>query len=161
MLAGRIIGAETVMSRLYDIPDKIRARVAFTVQRLALELLAKVKGEKLSGQVLKNRTGTLRRSINQRVDDRGTAIVGSVGTNLSYARVHEFGVHKTVTVSEHLRHVTMAWGRELKTPVICIVKAHPMRMNLPERSFLRSSLNEMRGEIRLQLVAAMREGIKK
>jgi phage gpG-like protein len=161
MLAGRIIGAETVLSHLYDMPAKVRARVAITIQRLTMELLRKVHSEKLSGQVLMNRTGTLRHSVNPKVEDRGTAIVGSVGTNLVYAKAHEFGVDKQVTIREHLRTVTMAWGRELASPVVCTVRSHSAHMRLPQRSFLRSSLEEMRGQIRFQLIAAMREGVQR
>jgi hypothetical protein len=55
------------------------------------------EGEKLSGQVLKNRTGTLRRKINYEVRETPTGITGSVGVKLSYAAAHEYGFDGVVT----------------------------------------------------------------
>ena len=156
MLVARIAGAETVLSQLTSITPQVKGRVKNCVQRLTLQLLRKVKEDKLSGQVLKNQTGTLRRSINQKVEDLGSAIVGSVGTNLVYARVHEFGFDGQVNVKEHLRTITKAWGRQLAAPVQFTVHAHTAQRHLPERSFLRSAMDEMRPEIREQLVQSFR-----
>jgi len=155
MLAARIVGAETVVSQLQVLPGKMHGRVKDRIARLTMTLLTKVKEDKLSGQVLHNVTGNLRASINQRVEDMGQSIVGSVGTNLVYARPQEMGFDGQVNIREHLRTVTMAWGRELKAPVICIVQAHSAHMHLPERSFLRSALDEMRPQVRAELLEAI------
>ena len=114
MLVARIAGAETVLSQLTSITPQVKGRVKNCVQRLTLQLLRKVKEDKLSGQVLKNQTGTLRRSINQKVEDLGSAIVGSVGTNLVYARVHEFGFDGQVNVKEHLRTIVRRCRRAVR-----------------------------------------------
>ena len=46
----------------------------------------------LSGEALKNRTGTLERSITVApVEETSTTIVGAVGTNEIYARIQELG----------------------------------------------------------------------
>jgi phage gpG-like protein len=156
VLAGRIVGAETVISHLGATPAKVYARVKDRMQRLVMTLLSHVKEDKLSGQVLHNVSGNLRASINQRLEDTGQSIVGSVGTNLVYARPHEMGFDGEVSIKEHLRTVTMAWGRELKEPVVCIVSAHQAHMHMPERSFLRSALEDMRPQVREQLLEAMR-----
>jgi phage gpG-like protein len=157
VIVAQVVGAESVVSKFQTLPPQIHAKVKDRMQRLVMTLLTKVKEEKLNGQVLRNLSGTLYRSINQRVDDQGSSITGSVGTNLVYARAHEFGVDQEVQIREHLRTVTMAWGRELKEPVICIVSAHQAHMHLPERSFLRSALEDMRPQVREQLLQAMRE----
>src|SRR3989304_768029 len=47
--------------------------------------------EKLTGIVLHIRTGTLRRSITNQVFRSGPKIIGKIGSNLVYARIHEFG----------------------------------------------------------------------
>ena len=159
MLAARIIGTETVLSHLSMRGPKVHDRVHDRVSRLAAMLLTKVKAEKLSGQVLHNVTGTLRRSINMRIQDFGSAITGAVGTNLIYAKPHELGFHQTVDVKAHLRTITQAWGRELAAPVTFMMPSHTMKMNLPERSFLRSSLEDMRGEIRAELLEAVRNAL--
>ncbi len=96
-----------------------------------------------------------------RTDGIGTPEVsGKVGTNVSYARMHEFGFDGVVTVKEHLRMQTMAFGRSI-IPRKVTVKAHEMHLHLPERSFLRSALAEMRPEILNEVKAAINEGVKR
>jgi HK97 gp10 family phage protein len=161
MIAAELIGAERVVAFLELLPQKAMAAIKADVSRLAITLLRKVKKEKLSGQVLKNQTGTLRRSINQRVEVFGQqAVVGSVGTNLRYAKAHEFGTDKTVTVPAHLRMMKVAWGKAVKNPRKIEIGAHAMKMHLPERSFLRSAMAEMAPEIREGLEAAMSKAVK-
>ena len=161
MLAARIVGAETVVSQMTALPGKAHNRVKDQISRLTMELLTKVKSEKLSGQVLHNVTGNLRASINQRVQDLGQSIVGAVGTNLVYARAHEFGVDqfKEVTVKAYLRTITSAFGKQLLTPVTFEVGSFSRNQHtkLPERSFLRSALDEMRPQVRQELLDALRE----
>lgn len=138
-ITGTVVGTESVASRFLSLRPRIKAQVSETVRRLTIGLQAHVKADKLSGQVLKNRTGTLRRSINSRITDSGESVIGSVGTNISYARIHEYGFNGTVTVREHLRKTQS--GR------MATVRAHSMRMNIPKRSFLRSALDDMRPAI--------------
>ena len=56
-----------------------------------IDLAGHIKSMKLSGQVLKARTGSLRRSIGWEVKGYRGKIQGRVGTNLVYARIHEYG----------------------------------------------------------------------
>jgi len=119
-----------------------------------LRLVRRVK-LKLSDDVLNVKTGRLRRSINGRMTGQGTAEVSAfVGTNVPYGRTHEYG--GDVTVKEHLRLVKQAFGKQLKTPVWQTVRSHTV--HYPERSFLRSALNEMRGEIKEELSRAVKGG---
>jgi hypothetical protein len=56
--------------------------------------------------------------------------------------------------------VTQAFGKQLKEPVTATVSAHTMKMNLPEKSFLRSALNDMRAEIVEGIAQAVGQGAK-
>lgn len=56
--------------------------------RLGEAVVSRTVKHKLSGQVLKRKTGTLANSINVRLLNDWTAIVG---TNVKYAAIHEFG----------------------------------------------------------------------
>lgn len=160
MISGYIIGDKEVARRFRALPDGIRSRVTDAIGRIALRLQRKVMQEKLSGQVLKVRTGTLRRSIDQRMVTDSNAVTGIVSTNLKYGKAHEYGSHDTVTVKEHLRLVKKVWGKELKHPVWATVKAHPVKQNLPERSFLRSALKDMQADIVASINKATGEGVK-
>lgn len=159
-ISGRIAGAETVLNQFISVTPQAQKRVKDCVSRLAMKLLRHVKADKLSGQVLRNVTGTLRRSINQKVLESAGAIEGRVGTNLVYARAHEFGVDmtKAVQVRAHLRTITQAWGRQLAAPMQIQVGpfGRTQHIKLPERSFLRSAMDDMRPEIREELVKSLR-----
>ena len=160
MITGQIIGDKEVARYFRALPDGIRSRVSDSIGRLTLALQRSVKMDKLSGQVLKVRTGTLRRSIDQRIVTDGTAISGIVSTNVEYAKKHEYGSQETVTVKEHLRLVKKAFGKELKSPVWATVKTHSKKENMPERSFLRTALADMKETIIKALDKAVGEGTK-
>lgn len=136
-IKGTVTGTAEVIQHLSRIPQKARADLEITVRRLAIDLQSHVKANKLSGQVLRNRTGTLRRSITHRMFSGPDGVRAQVGTNVVYARPHEFG-YKGVTL------IDKAFGRQLKFPVW-------KGINLPERSFLRSSLKDKAETIKREL----------
>lgn len=149
MITGEIIGDKEAIARLDNFTPKLRLQIIQSTQRLTAMMIGYVKEEKLSGQVLQNRTGTGRRSINSGgslYHENGQNIFGKVGTNKRYMLAHEFGFHDAVAVKEHTRMQTMAFGKPM-TPKAVMVSAHQMKMNIPERSFLRSSLADKRSEI--------------
>lgn len=100
-----IFGDKEVARRFRALPDGIRSRITESIGRLVLKLQRKVMQEKLSGQVLKVRTGTLRRSIDQRLVTDNGAVTGVVSTNVKYGKVHEYGFEGSVqqSVKAHLR----------------------------------------------------------
>jgi hypothetical protein len=111
-------------------------RIAMLQEMIAVRDV--VVEEKLSGQVLKNKTGTLRRSQHESVTSDEKSIRGAVSTDPSasaYGYVHEYG--GTFDVKAHMRkssHNMQTWVREHS-------------ITFPERSFLRSTLNEMAPDI--------------
>lgn len=153
-----IQGDAEMSARFRQAPDEVNQRLLKTLNQLGLKLQAAVKRDKLSGQVLKNRTGTLRRSINIKLATASDMSV-SVGTNVKYAAVHEYGFHGAVSVKAHLRTVRKVFGRPV-APTVQNVKTHSRQMNLPERSFLRSALREMEPEIQDKLRGAVMAGLK-
>lgn len=148
-----IVGDKAVMARLERIPGEAEKQIGQTVGRWALKLQRHVVRDKLTGQVLNVRTGTLRRSIDQVVLRTPGTVCAVVSTNLEYARRHEYGFKGTETVKAHLRTIKQAWGRPI-TPREVMVRQHVRTLNLPERSFLRSALADMAPEILADLDAA-------
>jgi phage gpG-like protein len=117
-----------------QVQQRITSRLRDAIQRAALDLMSYVKAQKLTGQVLNVRTGRLRRSITQRVEvEAGGKIVGLVGTNVSYGRVHELGFKGRVNVRGHTRKVK---GKAVP------IRAHSRQVDIPKRPFLGPSLNE-------------------
>lgn len=141
MIDATIRGESQLRDFFRRAPAQIRAGMIRILDRAGVRLAARMK-TKLSGEVLNVRTGRLRRSITSsgRVTTDGYAV--TVGTNVVYASVHEFGFTGNVVVPAHLRLVRKAWGRPVTNPTQHMVRAHTMRMRLPERSFARSSLAE-------------------
>lgn len=151
MIKGELIGGEALELRARSFAPNILQRVTQLITRMTLTLLRNVKNDKLSGQVLNVRTGRLRRSINYRMEGENTThVAGYVGTNVKYGRAQEYGFHGTVSVREHLRMQKKAFGKSIE-PVEVTVRAHAMRLNLPERSFLRSALKDLEPELQAAL----------
>ena len=174
MIVARVVGAEQVVAHLGAIPEQAQAVLRTEVSSLTEELLRLVRQNKLSGQVLNVRTGTLRRAINQQVDASADIITGRVGVKLVYAGIHEYGG----TIQRKLREAKVrfrvnAKGEMMKRGNLLTfakkghkrvqertvsVGAHSIQM--PERSFLRSSLAEMTPVIQARLDEAMRKLVK-
>lgn len=144
-IRGEIKGDREVVADLRRFDAAARGEIQKGIGRIALKLLVRVKAQKLSGQALNVRTGRLRRSITQRIEASADEISGIVGTNVDYAAVHEYGFKGAVSVKQHLRLVKEAFGRPLKSPVWSTVSAHSKNVSLPERSFLRSALADLKG----------------
>jgi phage gpG-like protein len=161
MIKAEIIGVDQVMAKMNAIYPGVRAAVKKSITASLFELVRHVALQKLHGQVLRNRTGRLWRSIHASdVLDNGGEISGTVGTNVEYARVHEYGFSGTVTVKAHMRMITQAWGKNLKNPHEVSVRSHGRQVNLPERSFLRSSLKELAPKLIARLQADINEALK-
>jgi len=157
MIQGEVVGGTELVQRIGAFGPKIQGGLENAIRKLTLQLLANVKADKLSGQVLNVKTGRLRRSITQRVDGAGTAsVTGSVGTNVGYGKVHEFGGPQTIKT--HMRMMTQAWGRPVKNPRQISVREHIAKF--PERSFLRSALADLEPKIKATLQGAVTEAIK-
>ncbi len=153
---------EAARRYLASIHPQVQQRLTTSIGRLTLQLLREVKAGKLSGQVLQVRTGRLRRSINQRLEQRDPLqIAGYVGTNVAYGRRHELGFNGSESVRQHLRTITQAWGRALRSPRSITVREHSRHISVPPRSFLRSALQDMAPAIRQTLQAAVAQGLRR
>jgi phage gpG-like protein len=155
MITAILVGDREIIARLDAMPERVRAGLARAVARLGVELQQSVQWN-LSGGVLNPRTGTLRSSIDLTIED--DAASASVGTDIRYAAAQEFGFQGTVSVRAHLRHATQVFGR----PIAAVqhVRPYSRRMDLPERSFLRSALEEMQPAIEAGLREAVAEAVQ-
>lgn len=169
---------QSLQALLGGFPDRFAAHLFEYLKRFGVSLQARVK-EKLSDDVLRVRTGTLRRSINLALHQEPGQVSAIVGTNVEYAAAHEYGYHGMVTVKEHLRRTrtrgkTVLVGNTWKHPGMgewrkirgqltggeAVVHEHTRMMNLPERSFLRSALREMIPEAQAGAKQAALEALK-
>jgi phage gpG-like protein len=170
--------AEAFLGQLASGQKALTEAMVRVVNRLSILVQAHVKGQKLTGQVLHVRTGTLRRSINRRVYQEGEAVWAVVGTNVRYAAIHEYGFTGAVSVREHVRKIRAparmvvvknklsksgvgTWQRKQGAVVgEAVVKQHVRQVSMPERSFLRSSIRDLEPIIRRDIRAAALEVLK-
>lgn len=147
-VTGTVVGAEAVIARFRRMGESIIRSVSEQVKRSTYELEAYIKATKLGGQVLKRRTGRLSRSVHSEFMGLNTTQAkGVVGTNVVYARIHEYGGIIAARNAAYLRfQVSGRWIQ--KKSVI-----------MPERSYLRSSLTEKAPKILQDIRKAVERGI--
>lgn len=142
-----IIGDESLIKTLKQMGPDVKSAMQDSIGVLVLRLATKVQKDKLSGQVLNVRSGRLRRSISSKVSVGGNMVTGIAGTNVEYARKHEYGFDGIEHVSAHLRLIKQAFGKSLRSPVYVQVRSHPRDVAYPAHSFMRTALEGMRTEI--------------
>lgn len=160
MIAAKLSGAAAAVDRLRAVRAEAVAGVARMVTRLGLDLQSNVQQNKLSGQLLRVRSGKLRGSIAARTEESGTAVTASVYSDLDYAAAQEYGFFGTVGVRASLRQVKEAFGRPI-VPKTIAVGAYQRRMDLPQRSFLRSALDDMSPEIDERIADVLSEAMSR
>lgn len=135
--------------------ERLRPVLRRTVERETIALQAHVVEGKLSGQVLHVRSGTLRRSITYTVRDDEDGIVGTVGTNLEYAPIHEYG--GTIHVPEIRPRKAKALHFYVGGASVFAMRARAHDVRMPQRSFLRSALADRREAFLAAVRAAIAE----
>jgi phage gpG-like protein len=153
MLSINTAGFDELDARLTAFPDRILAALDKTSNQLAQALLDKVQSGNLAGGILNSRTGALAASISADVTtsaERVTASLTSIG--VPYAAIQEFGGRTSPheIVPSKAQALAFLVGGETRFAR----RVHHPGSNIPERSFLRSTLAEFTAEIETQLGAA-------
>jgi phage gpG-like protein len=152
-------GDKKLIARLDGLPQKMHDAILKKVTGLNLLLEIKAKG-KLSDDVLHVKTGALRRSIFGTIEDSGKSIVGMVASSgdVKYAAIQEFGGKTAAHDIFPDKAKSLAFvlgGKEAFFKVV-----HHPGSQIPERSYLRSSLEDMSAQIIFGLKEAVAEGLK-
>ncbi len=140
MIKVELVGGDKVVAAIENITPRVLLRVQKAVRDTTIAVEGRAR-EKLSGQVLNVRTGRLRRSITSKITEGESGAIGTVGTNVSYARIHEFGG----TTRAHVIRARNAKSLKFSKGGLDVFRTsvnHP-GSKIPERSFLRSSLREL------------------
>lgn len=153
-------GDRELVAQLSAMPSGLRAVLRRRVWSLTLRLQARVQ-RKLSGTVLNVVTGALRRSIQPTVEETGARITGRVFStgDVKYARIHEFGGKTRAHIIEPKKAAALMFLVGGKSVFAKRVN-HP-GSTMPERSFMRSSLADMRDEIVRELTQGVVESAMK
>lgn len=168
----KVIGLDRTINRINGIEDKSKGILRGVIAGLAVSLHSHIVREKLSGNPLKRVTGDLARSVNYKFEDDGmTAIVGA---NTPYAAYHEYGFSGVMAVREHVRRTKGQMAQAVRNKLgdetrpskakaagtgATAVRAHSRSVNYPARSYMRTSLEEMRGTIIATISGALKGGV--
>ena len=154
MFAIELEGLDATNARLDALPGGLAAALAAKAAELAAALADLVKTDKLAGGVLNARSGALQASIVADVTSDGVGVRASVGSNgdVKYAAIQEYGgktgAHEILPAKAQALAFfaggVLRFARKVE---------HPGSL-IPERSYLRSSLDDMRDEILSALAGA-------
>lgn len=141
-----VVGASEVIARMEALPANLRRILLARMHGVTLRVKARVQ-KKLSGEVLKVRSGALHRSILSEVKEETNEIIGRVFSSgdVKYARIHEFGGTTRAHIIEPRRAPVLAFVMGGNT--VFARRVHHPGSRMPERSFMRSTLTELRGVI--------------
>jgi phage gpG-like protein len=157
VIAASIDGLDPLTARLGALPQTLSERLAQEVERLAGVLRDCVE-RKLTGEVLRQRSGRLAASIAVDVERNGLAVAATIGSDAPYAAIHEYGgvIPAHEILPQSARALAFPWrGRQrffkrVQLPAVA----------MPERSFLRSALDETAPEIRAAIAQAAVEAVQ-
>jgi phage gpG-like protein len=157
MIVMTLVGDDKTVARFRAMSQTMRQSLVDVMRKVWYDLQGYVVTSKLSGQVLRRVTGNLASSIHEggpnsttAFTDEGFQLVGKVGTRVKYAAIHEYGFSGEIS-----RTVTQAWGRPVKNPHKITYHA-----TFPERSFLRSGLEDMSTRIKNDIAAAVKDTVR-
>ncbi len=142
MLSFSLSGDDALNAQLDAFPGARGDALAAKAETLAQALAEAVKLDKLSGQVLAARSGALRDSIAAEVANDGVSIVATVGSfgDVKYAAIQEYGgktgAHEILPVKGKVLAFLAGGAMRFAARV-----EHP-GSTIPERSYLRSTLDE-------------------
>ena len=98
MISADFRGDKPALDRLRAFPDAVNEGLARAVAKLGTGLQSRIRQDKLSGQVLKIRSGALKASIEVATHRSAAAVTATVSTDLDYAAAQEYGFSGTVSV---------------------------------------------------------------
>src|SRR5271167_1147344 len=156
MSALEVQGLEETSARFGAYPAALQAALGAKATELAAALTDLIKN-KLSGAVLNTSSGALRDSIAASVTADADGVLASVGSegDVKYAVIQEYGgktsAHEILPVKGDVLAFVAGGGLHFARRV-----EHPGSV-IPERSYLRSSVEDMRDEIFAGLAGAAAE----
>ena len=156
MFALEVRGLDETSARFDAYPAALQAALGAKASELATALADLVKNE-LSGAVLNTSSGALRDSIAANITADSDSVLASIGSegDVKYAAIQEYGgktsAHEILPVKGDVLAFVAGDGQHFARRI-----EHPGSV-IPERSYLRSSLEDMKDEILAALASTAAE----
>ena len=153
------IDDRAVVAKFNKLPDAVTQKMVITVKVLSEQLRDYIVRNKLNGQVLKRVTGALGRSIATDTQATATGAVGTVFSSgdVKYAAIQEFGGKTSPHVIMPVKAQALSFMMGGKQVFFRKVN-HPGSV-IPERSYMRSSLADMKQDILDTIALAAGEAV--
>lgn len=154
-------GDQELIAKLGAMPDNVRKELRREVNYLAIKMLQMIQG-KLRGPVLNYVTGQLFRSIQERVTETTNSITARLFSagDVVYAGIHEYGGTINIPEIRPVNAMALRFSPGGGEAIFRMwARAHTVHM--PERSYMRSSLDDMRQEIVEGMREAVMTGVRK
>ena len=124
-----------VVAKLGSTPAKLRDDIASLIER-SVEAVAELARDKLSGEVLNEKTGRLKASIAA----TASGMTGRITSDAPYARIEEYGGR--IEVPDIVPRAAKALAFEYEGKLVFAKHAAAHAVSIPERSYLRNALAE-------------------
>jgi phage gpG-like protein len=157
MISASISGLDTLTARLEALPQTLAERLAQEVERLGGVLRDRVE-RNLSGAVLQQRSGRLAGSIAVNVERVGLGVSASVTSDAPYAAIREYGgtIPAHTILPQSARALAFPWRGQQRF----FKRVQLPAVTMPERSFMRSALDETAPEIQAAIQIAALEAVQ-
>ncbi len=153
MLGVSLDGVAALAAALDSYPGDLAAALAAKADVLAQALVDKIRNEKLAGEVLQSRSGALAASIAAEISSDPEQIVATISSQgVDYAAIQEYGGE--TSAHEILPSKAAALAFVINGALRFARRVEHPGSVIPERSFLRSSLDEMQDVIVAELADA-------
>lgn len=146
--------AQKILRELEAFPPEMLQAIAAALDQQNEGTIGSIRSRKLSRRgptTLGVRSGRLWQSMSKaNAQIAGNTVVSSIGSNVRYAGVHEFGFTGTVQVKAHRRRL-IAFDRyerrgrgfvQVASGLPGQIRAHPRKMNIPARAYIRTTIDE-------------------
>lgn len=167
--------SRALVAQLAHLPEATRAAIVRGMDKAGALVTGRIQAERLTGEgpfpVAQGRlgvvSGRLRGSVRwTRTTAFGTTFRQTIGTNVRYAGVHEFGYNGQVAIPAHTRRVftepkNPATGKPRRSKVrvatgIANVRAHTRWLQIPARAPFGHGLADHAAEYPKQITAELR-----
>jgi phage gpG-like protein len=157
VISASINGLDALTSRLAALPQTLAERLEQEVERLSGVLRDRVE-RNLSGAVLQQRSGRLAGSIAVNVERAGLGVSASVTSDAPYAAIHEYGgtIPAHAILPQSARALAFPWRGQQRF----FKRVQLPAVTMPERSFMRSALDETASEIQAAVQTAALEVVQ-
>lgn len=142
----RLVGTQKFLSNMKRLERRVPDAARMSMYSATELLRGYIVKNKLSGQKLKVRTGRLRSGIQKEVRGSKDEVVGRVGTNVKYGRIHELGgpVRDTIIYPVKAKALRFYIG----TKLIIVRAVHMPAFAIKPKYYIKSSMREMAGRLR-------------